>query len=125
MQQKMHQNPDFVASQVESYAAEASQGFATLYGGAEATVEGGEGLNMGIILLAQGALEEAVYVLELFAKLAQETLGEEHAASRKAERFASLARREKQEELEEGDHVKRMKYGCNTVRRAMEELGKA
>ncbi|KAI9800977.1 MAG: hypothetical protein M1825_003511 [Sarcosagium campestre] len=128
--QQLHLNPDFAPFGVEDRSAEIKKSFTALYGGSTAKLETSEGLNMGTILMAQGALDEAIYVLELFAKLALEALGEEHAVTRKAERLSAVARRERLEELElerswqEGDSLRLMKYGCTTVPRDVNNLGK-
>ncbi|KAI9668907.1 MAG: hypothetical protein M1817_005186 [Caeruleum heppii] len=122
--QTLHEDPVYSTWKIPSYLAEMSNIFKKLYGGSEAKVAGGEGLNMGIILLAQGGLEEAIIVIKLFVELAVQTLGAEHAVSRKAERLLAVAREERNEEVHATPPLNLMKYGCLTVFRNVEALEK-
>lgn len=49
---------------------------------------------MGVMLWAQGALEETVAVFEPFAELSRSIMGEDDVLSRKARRAAVLAKEE-------------------------------
>ena len=80
-----------------------------------------EGLQMGVILWAQGALEETVAVFEVFAELSGKIMGEDDVLSRKARRAAALAK----EEWELGKKERRedvLKFGTVIFPRKMEDL---
>lgn len=53
-----------------------------------------EGLHMGVMLWAQGALEETVGGFDAFAELSGRIMGENDALSRKARRAAAIAKEE-------------------------------
>ena len=80
-----------------------------------------EGLQMGVILWAQGALDETVAVFEAFAELSGRIMGEDDVLSRKARRAAALAK----EEWELGKKKRRedvLKFGTVIFPRKMEDL---
>lgn len=81
---------------------------------------------MGRLLMAQGALQEAIVVFQLFVDLVPEVLGEEDDGVgndvRKILKFAS-----KEREDEVGDEVEGRvgsRWGCMTFQRMVDELGK-
>jgi len=53
-----------------------------------------EGLHMGVMLWAQGALEETVGGFDAFAELSGRIMGENDALSKKARRAAAIAKEE-------------------------------
>lgn len=80
-----------------------------------------EGLQMGVILWAQGALEETVAVFEAFAELSGKIMGEDDVLSRKVRRAAAMAK----EEWELGKKERRedvLKFGTVIFPRKMEDL---
>lgn len=85
-------------AEAEKYAEESVKIFVALYGGGEGKVSK-EGLQMGVILWAQGALEEAVQVFEAFARLNAGVLGEGDQLTKRARRASVLAG----EELDGGE----------------------
>lgn len=80
-----------------------------------------EGLQMGVVLWAQGALEETVAVFEGFAELSGKIMGENDVLSRKARRAAALAAEEwelaKKERREDV-----LKFGTAVFPRKIEDL---
>lgn len=80
-----------------------------------------EGLQMGVITWAQGALEETVAVFETFAELRGKIMGEDDVLSRKARRAAALAK----EEWEVGKKGRRedlLKFGTINFPRKVDDL---
>ena len=77
------------------YAEQFSMIFEQLYGvDGQRQVVGEQGLQMGMILWAQGALEEATHVFDSFARLAARAMGEGHQLTKKARRAEVVARKE-------------------------------
>ncbi|KAI9800264.1 MAG: hypothetical protein M1833_003378 [Piccolia ochrophora] len=121
----LHEDPAFSGDlEVPSQADELLAIFIKLYGSSRARILRGEGLNMGQILLAQGALEEAAVVFGHFATLAGELLGTEHKLTRKAQRLTARAQEERRIELDHGVKGNVMRFGCMTIMRSMEDLDK-
>ena len=80
-----------------------------------------EGLHMGVMLWAQGALEETVGGFDAFAELSGRIMGEDDALSRKARKAAAmakvewqLAQREKEEDV--------LRFGTMVFPRKTEDL---
>jgi hypothetical protein len=86
----------------------------------------GEGLFMGKILLAQGGLEEAVEVFELFRAAAERILGLDHSMTKRAEKWAIHARSERSLELRDEQAGRAsLKWGCITFTRSLKGIGDA
>lgn len=80
-----------------------------------------EGLKMGVMLWAQGALEETVGGFDAFAELSRRIMGEDDALSRKARKAAAMAKEEWllfQEERREDV----LRFGTIVFPRKVEEL---
>jgi len=90
-------------------------------GGGGKQVCSAEGLQMGIILWAQGALEETVGGFDAFAQLIGKIMGENDALSRKARRAAAIAKEEWQLSQKErrGDVLR---FGTIVFPRKIEDL---
>lgn len=107
---------------VQKYSEDCRQLFAQLYGG-KTKLQKSEGLYMAKILLSQGALEEAVFCLALFAELAEGELGPGDPIAVTARRLTEVAKREREEELEEVRSGKvSLRWGCCSFTRDISRL---
>ncbi|MCJ1253239.1 hypothetical protein MMC24_001050 [Lignoscripta atroalba] len=80
-----------------------------------------EGLQMGVLLWAQGALEETVGVFDAFAQLTKKIMGENDVLSRKARKAAAIAKGEwKLCQKERREDV--LKFGTLIFLRKVEDL---
>jgi hypothetical protein len=78
---------------------------------------------MGRLLMAQGAVQEALEVFELFEKLAERQLGADFALTQSAKKWAATARREMNIELRNERAGKpTWKFGCFTFPRDFKSL---
>ena len=80
-----------------------------------------EGLQMGIVLWVEGALEETVAVFEAFAEMSGKIMGEDDILTKKARRGATLAK----EEWEIGKKERKediLRFGTVIFPRKMEDL---
>jgi len=75
--------------------------FEYLYAGTPTMMRKGEGYRMGLILLTQGALEEAAEVLKGAEISADKLLGADDELTKEIRRMAVVARKERAEEIEE------------------------
>lgn len=80
-----------------------------------------EGLEKGMVLWTQGALEETVHAFDAFLRLATTWLGEDHALTQRARRAGTAAKRE-WDECQAGIEVDVLKYGTILFPRKMETL---
>ncbi len=89
----------------EDYEGIVAARFKRMYAGDKADLCKAEGLNMAIVLLGQGAHEEAVAVLGLFieAASAPKMLGKEHKLTLRARRFCEIALEEMEQEKQNED----------------------
>ncbi|KFZ13482.1 hypothetical protein V501_03683 [Pseudogymnoascus sp. VKM F-4519 (FW-2642)] len=85
----------------EAYKEKKEEMFKLLYGTTPAVMRRQEGLRMGKELLRQGALEEAGYVIRMFARMASEELGDDDPTTVEAKRLLGVAEKEMAEELED------------------------
>lgn len=79
--------------EAEKYRQDGETVFKNLYGAKE-KLASAEALNMGMILLEQGSLDEAEYVFECFYTLSSSILGDQHELTRKAFRLKQRAHSE-------------------------------
>lgn len=80
-----------------------------------------EGLQMGIILWAQGCLEETVGGFDAFAQLSGRIMGEDDALSRKTRKAAALAK-EEWELVQKGRKEDVLRFGTIVFPRKNEDL---
>ena len=107
----------------EAYKEKKEEMFKLLYGSTPAVMRRQEGLRMGKELLRQGSLEEAGYVIQMFARMASEELGDDDPTTVEAKRLFSVAEKEMAEELEDekGGRVS-LRWGSITYMRDVSEL---
>lgn len=121
--QVFHDKEDKVHSNDEAkqYAEELFTIFTNLY-----TKDGKvpqEGLEVGMLLWAQGALEETVHVFNAFLRLATTSFGEDAVLTQRAKRASMMAKKE-WNEYQAGTEVDLLKYGTMLFPRKMETLTK-
>lgn len=107
----------------EAYKEKKEEMFKLLYGSTPAVMRRQEGLRMGKELLRQGSLEEAGYVIQMFARMASEELGDDDPTTVEAKRLFGVAEKEMAEELEDekGGRVS-LRWGSITFLRDVSEL---
>ncbi|KAK3898978.1 hypothetical protein C8A05DRAFT_18515 [Staphylotrichum tortipilum] len=84
----------------ETYDKQVADRFERMYAATKEKVLGAEGLNTALVLLSQGAQEEAVVVLALFRDASSAMLGPDHELPQRAERFRRIAEKEMEKEAE-------------------------
>ena len=86
---------------IKEYNRQFMEVFEYLYAGTPTMMRKGEGYRMGLILLTQGALEEAAEVLKGAEISADKLLGADDELTKEIRRMAVVARKERAEEIEE------------------------
>jgi nucleoside phosphorylase len=100
-----------------------TEGFAKMYC-SQLRMRLGEGLFMGKILLAQGALEEAVMTFQHFAIGAEKLWGPDNAMAKRARKWEAHTARERSVEVrDEMEGRATLAWGCNTFPRNINVLG--
>ena len=105
----------------EKYTQDLNECFANIYGAGLGKVRK-EGFQMGMILWAQGALEETVFVFECFIKLANGALGEHDPLTEKARRAHALAQEEWASENRAESGVHFVRFATILFPRKMDDL---
>ncbi|KAF7508686.1 hypothetical protein GJ744_008933 [Endocarpon pusillum] len=109
---------------IEHYEAKIQERFNRMYASDRSHLLKAEGLAMGCILMAQGALEEAIVIVQSFVSASTEIVGEDHPLTRRAKRVLRAAKSEFEQDAKNtknGDYW--LHFGGGVFQREAKALG--